>query len=376
VSAIKAAKYLEELQANIYDNDAIAKAYIDSERSKGRNIKENKLFEKSKEEYTKQYQNAFDVMPTKYETPNNYLILLGLLKDIEKSAIQLSMEIPQLPIMGTLNSGRVNAMAIAVPNSDEYIIVFEFQVFMFALLFCKAIALAIPDLGEKDGMWHFSLNMQDIEKEINNNKNAIQRFSEVLSAYLLFGVPGKAPPYSPKHTVSLLANILYTSMELFIMGHEYGHIQRNHFTQSSRMSIKIGQKDVQELRPEWKKEIEADIIGLQLSTHAMLGKGYPLDLCISGAGLFFNCMDVVEKGLSLLRTGGDKNNISTTHPPNSVRGELINKFLTDTIPKEEIEGPMQTSNTIGKITELLWEKSKPLFRKLHEEGKKPAKSWG
>ncbi|WP_440956116.1 hypothetical protein ACSAZK_03970 [Methanosarcina sp. Mfa9] len=83
-------------------------------------------------------------LPTIYENPDTYSILFDLFEQIEKSAKELLSRLPMRPLIGTLPSGKVNAMAIKVPDTDEFMVVFEDQLFTFANLIAKIIAQSIP----------------------------------------------------------------------------------------------------------------------------------------------------------------------------------------------------------------------------------------
>lgn len=174
-------------------------------------------------------------LPTKYEDPITYILISKLAKRIEESADDLSIAIPYRPIIGTLPTGRVNAMAIAVPSSDEFIIVFESGLFYFALLLSKALTMSIPFKGTQEKKLTFSYDIAEVTKKIDANPEILNRFIQVLFAYLLEGRPSAAPPYILEEPYMNLAEILIDSMELFVMGHEYEHIINNHFLEKKQL---------------------------------------------------------------------------------------------------------------------------------------------
>jgi hypothetical protein len=128
-------------------------------------------------------------MPTIYENPVAYSIMTGIAADIEKSAERIfGWKYENRPTMGTLPLGQVNASAIHVPFTDQYIIVFQENLFVFVSLCAKVVAAAIPSDGTVEPA-QFFYALPGIDAQIAANPTIAERFNDVLIAYLLTGRP-------------------------------------------------------------------------------------------------------------------------------------------------------------------------------------------
>jgi len=314
-------------------------------------------------------------LPTKYEDPITYILISKLAKRIEESADDLSIPIAYRPIIGTLPTGRVNAMAIAVPSSDEFIIVFESGLFIFALLLSKALNMSIPFKGTQENKLTFSYDIAEVTKKIDANPEIVNRFRQVLFAYLLEGRPSAAPQYILEEPYMNMAEILIDSMELFVMGHEYGHIINNHFLDKKTITSSLGNENVNEIILDWKQELEADAIGIKLMIHAMQKNGMDLALSYWGADFFFSCHEIIERSISILHTGKEENIIIDSHPPVHLRRQNLRNILTSSLPEDVSKGIIKFVITTEQILEILWEKTCPLIHKSYEENKQLAPIW-
>jgi hypothetical protein len=317
-------------------------------------------------------------LPTKYEDPAKYAIMTHLAKEIEEAATQLGRPLPIKPQIGTLPTGQVNAMAVQVPASNEYLVIFESDLFTFALLLSKVIARAMPFKGSDQGMLQFSTAEEDMGKNITDNPEIVRRFQEVVLAYLIKGKPSAAPPYIPEEPYGTLAAILRDSMELFIMAHEYGHIIKGHLSSAEAAPIDLGGQKGDEVIRNWRQEIEADAQGLELMIYAMGKRGLDLALSYWGADFFFSCIEIVEHGISIVRTGeeGEGGAGSDSHPPVGLRREMLREVLKNSIPEDRATGPIQLGAVLEQIVASLWEHTKPLLRRYHESGQKLSPIWG
>jgi hypothetical protein len=206
-------------------------------------------------------------------------------------------------IFGTLPVGEINATAISVPSSKEYVVVFESDLFTFCNLICKSVSKCITAWKEPDGRITYRFNLPSVIDNITNDQEIVIRFREIIIGYLMDGTPAAARPYileDPSHTLSVQ---LLNSMELFILGHEYAHILLGHFDRNRTVaSLLAGQKIKRILRP-WEQEYDADRLGLQLMINAMERDRERLVSNFTGPNLFFKAMDIIQRGASLIRTG-------------------------------------------------------------------------
>ena len=317
-------------------------------------------------------------MPTRYEDRLSYLMILDLAEEIEQVVRQLGYSMQKRPVIGTLTSGTLNAMALPVPSSDEYLVVFEGGIFDFANLMSNVVSLALPFRGMEQGNFSFSSRDRDVDRAIRERPDIPGRFQEVLLAYLLHGRANFAPPHSPEEPHAMLAGFLTHSMELFILGHEYGHIISGHLDRPQKFVPALegkGIKQVKEIEYGWTQELEADERGLELMLAAMRRDGTDPALSYWGTELFFSCVEIVERGVSVIAKGKESERPPTWHPPPARRRENLRRKMKGSVGREAAKPAMEVGKTVQRIIENLWRTTRPSLRKLHEQKERPAPSW-
>jgi hypothetical protein len=317
-------------------------------------------------------------LPTQYESPFNYAILRALVEQIEAAARDFSYILPARPVFGSLPSDQINARAIAVPSSEEYLVVFEQELFIFAMRLSKVVARAIPFEEVKGGSYVFRLlkTEAEIAKHLSENPVVLQRFRDALTPYLIedkllrSGIQS-ALRYSVDQPYGQAAKVLLDAMELFILGHEYGHLIKHHFSQGTRTASLLGEQSVEELIYNLEQEIEADLLGLQLMLRAMQKRKIDITLSFWGADFFFCSIEVIARAVALRRTG-DENALSWgSHPPPHVRRELLKQALRNSAPEKTAKTAIEISTYLEMVMNVLWKSVQPgLQKRFHEDGGK------
>jgi hypothetical protein len=311
-------------------------------------------------------------LPTRLEDPFAYSLMLHLLDEIEDAARSLSKHVRR-PIVGTIPTRHVNALAVLVPDCPDYLVIFDPEVFMFALLMSKCVVKALPFRGATSDSMTLSTTDRDVQQQVDGDPEVVERFRDVLLAYLLTGEPGNAQPYLPEEPYGTLAGRLRQSMEIFIMGHEYAHIACGHLSRVKVMGATLAGQSVEEIEWSWDQEYEADALGLRLMLHALDKRGYDLAQSYWGADMFFSCLDVVEQAVSILRKGYIVRTASPTHPPTSDRRHALRTLMRD-LHRGDLAA-IALAETLERTVMLLWERTKPRLLLLHQAGQKLAPSW-
>jgi hypothetical protein len=320
-------------------------------------------------------------LPTVFESPVMYPILQDLSKEIEDSIRETPIYdgetrsiLPKLPLIGTIPSGRVNAMAIKVPNAVEYIVAFEDQFTIFAHLVAQVIAQSLP-LKVTNGGVEPIMDFKEIDNHLSNHPEAAQRLKELFFAYLFMGAPGHAPSYLLDEPFYSLTSVFRDSMELFVMGHEYSHLILNHVNGSKSEKRHKGNIEFFEICFKWVAEFSADELGMTLAMTSMKKKKY-LSLVLSYAGidLFFSIMDILEKSISIVKNCS-VNVDSDTHPPILQRRETIRKMLTKIEGEKFSEVAIHSAKALEYIIMLLWEKIKPSLYEARSDRFELASKW-
>ncbi|MFF9806049.1 hypothetical protein ACF1G5_13105 [Streptomyces coeruleorubidus] len=312
---------------------------------------------------------------TSHEDPLGHAIIQGLEQRIQNAASGLLSPLPEFPIVGTVPTGDVNAITVAVPGSRQCVILIQDQLFNYALLFSKIMAMSFPHINDpgKNGFLSFSADPSEVIANIENSPYISQRFRQLILAYLTEGSPGRAPAYILEQPHMSMAQILYNSMELFVMGHEYGHIIAGHLDGIDRSAAALGSKEVQIVARNWKQEHEADALGMRLAITAKQEEGFDIPMSFWGADFFFTCAEVVEKGLSVIETGQEGNVQMGSHPPPNRRRKVIRAILRQ--ESDSAAAAIQLADILDSITKYLWESTKPLLMKLHERHISVSQNW-
>ncbi len=308
-----------------------------------------------------------------HENFAHYRMIQTLADEIERPVEGLPR-----PILGTLATGEINAITLKVPGSTNHVVAIEDQLFPFALLFSKAVALAIPVINSTtEGGFDFHIGMTQVRGHLKENPEAVQRFQEVILAYILDGKPGKAPRYTPPSHVISLASPMIMGLELFVLGHEYGHIMAGHLADGAAPRRLRGTEDVDvtEISWSWQQELDADAVGWTLSMAAMIHQGSEPPATQAGIELFFSACEILEKALSVLTTGEvDRVRRPTSHPHPRLRRDTLRESISN-IQEEEVERAKEIGECIAEVVEELWRHTEPLILKLHHAGESPDTRW-
>lgn len=335
----------------------------------------------SEEEYNEQLRRSgsFQVS-SKFEEPSFIAQLGGLIEALEWGAKRANIDLPTRPFFGTLRTGQVNAMTIPVPGSAERIIAFETEMFYFSHLLSKAISQAFP-LGSPNGHKEtFSTDLKQIKKEIKKNQDIVHRFTDVVVSYCITGRPSIAEPYAfiqPKH--HFLSELLGKSCNLFVLGHEYGHLIRGHLDSATAQRVNLLGKEVAEISYSWNREFEADLWGMALMIPSMSHeKDTDLALSFWGADFFFSCVDVMDRATSLICHGSDRVKTLGSHPPAHNRRAFIREALERLVAPEnpdDAKGAISLARTLEETVEILFSAIRPTLLKLHKKQVPVAKQW-
>jgi len=189
-----AKQYLENLQRRAYSSigvnaKEIANKYkelflevLEEEIKQRENTVSRKELEQYREWKIKDFESTMKIqLPTKYENPLWYSTVLNYSRDIEEGT-----KIWQLPdgelkqhleeflikkprlLFGTMPMGRrsVNAMSITVPSSEDYLVVFENELFIFCYLLSKIVARSMYYEGKKENNSIFMPDEKNVVKII------------------------------------------------------------------------------------------------------------------------------------------------------------------------------------------------------------------
>lgn len=314
-------------------------------------------------------------LPTRYEDPDRYPLMVNLQEEIEAAAAGLGLPAVDRPFIGTLPTGRVNACAARVPGSSDVLVLFETELFNCALLLAKVVARAMPAHPDGQGGFIFSTAPDDISAEIEREPVILQRFRDFFFAYLCAGAPSRAHPYMLEPPYDYLSYVFFHNLERFVIGHEYAHKLLGHLAGETWLAALPGGEQVEELRRSQEQELAADQLGVKLLFRAALTHGEDLALAICGPVLFFGCEDLIERGRAILTGGTAQPAAPGTHPPANTRRDCLSQWACETLPPAGAALAQQRIHAIDTAVSLLWQAVEAEIEAMHRRGIRPAQSW-
>lgn len=173
-------------------------------------------------------------VPTGIGNVAYYSALSDLVQEIEQAAARLGYALPEEVTFGILPTGLTNGMACPVP-AGGLIVAIDDGFFLYLYLLAKTVALFYEVSASPNG-WQVSLAEEDIDKAVRTNEEASERWLEAFIATFVFRYPYMAPQRLLMDQRHLLATELATTVELFIVAHEYGHLILGHLERDRAIS--------------------------------------------------------------------------------------------------------------------------------------------
>lgn len=330
-------------------------------------------------------------LPTKYENPVMYKILLDMLKEIDDISqkprfISDSSFSPKqgltnkLPVIGTLPTRELNAKTILIQDSPDYLLIFNHDFINFCNLVSKVVTSALPDrivskLSISDDLsdtqsYSFVPNTFEINANVIKNPRILRRFQELLLAPVAIGTTSAVSQYYLEPPYDVISMGIANAMEFFVMGHEYSHIRLRHLESDEIEVIESDISSIGEINYSKQMEFDADRYGLLLAIDAMYGRGYDISNAYIGFDLLFTFSDILTRSTSILNYGDEKSyyqleNSDDTHPTFIERRNKIRSFVGEQYGDNEVVGGIISE----KISEELWADSISVFRGVYEKTK-------
>lgn len=342
---------------------------------------EHATYESFSRAYRAMKERSRHLVPTKFENPDWYSVTLEIAEKIDRIVEKHGYDLSRSkPLFGTLPSGNVNAMAIAIPGSFHRLILIEEGLFSFAHLVVKAVTAVFSSRDGEGGMVEFSLDEERVEKNLADSVQIQERFLDVIMSYLVKGHPHFAKPYLTDKRSSTFSSYLCDSLEVFVLAHEYGHLIFD-----SRTDKKDLQQHEQETNPNWTKEFAADTKGLEILLGVKMSEGYDLATSFAGADLFFGCIDVLNQSRSILKNGEILEDVGTeSHPPIQMRKLLLRSMLQGAVPlhgslpdqfSESVRNSLDLADLLDSVLVRLFMLVRDELAKAHREGIRPRYAW-
>lgn len=302
------------------------------------------------------------VLNTKYQDPYFYDILNNIIRDLEgiKKDIFKGMDLNiEMPCFGSVDYDIFSA-EICAPDCNEKLIIISDGLFTFANLISKVIAQVFP-LKEMDSEQSFSVDIDNVQRQIENNKEIKLRFYDLMLACLITGEPPRARQYFIEFRLNWLLEIIRNSFETFVVAHEYshsilGHLEDKRINSTSKID-ELKDCEFEKIVHSWEEEIEADLYGVIMTLAVMGKKGVDRYMTMMGIIVCMNSLELFDR-IEMLRSGNSTDRkMSRSHPPGWVREALVVQKYFD---GEEV----CLFKTVDTIFSNLWEDFENFFKKL------------
>src|SRR5690606_24551688 len=165
-------------------------------------------------------------LPTRYDNPFGYKILSDLVDALKETCQETGMPLTDFPPYSCIPTGVINAYAASVGNPATKFLLFDSQIFFFCNLLSKIVATSQPIINV-DGILRTSVDPELVARHLDENDEPVVRLMQLLEASL-YSSPSETPAYLPKPPYISLVDLLRNSMELFIVAHEFGHVDAGH----------------------------------------------------------------------------------------------------------------------------------------------------
>ena len=175
-------------------------------------------------------------LPTCYESPLVYILLKQYAENIDQARKEMNLPMPSVVHIATLPTTEVNAYTYPATDNRDSVIAFNAQLFMFAYQMSK---VTFPTLEVRNDQASGRIAVNTSKKRalelLKNNPDIVTNYVMAILEFLLLAPPS-TEPISQSYDPLLMP--LAEGMELFAVGHEYGHVVLNH--KSPTMNIRLG----------------------------------------------------------------------------------------------------------------------------------------
>lgn len=311
------------------------------------------------EAYIEQLKNA--TLPSIFQEALHFQIIKPLFDEIVLAAQALGVKKPaQNIIVASLRTEQVNAVAMRIKATGEFIIAFESQLFSFLNRFTKILTQALPRKDDTDDHFAFSILRKDVEEYVKENRAILFLFVDLMLSYVVKGTVEKAQNFSLEYPNYINGTHLLNAVELFIIAHEYSHIVRGHLNNGGNDEVELCNIQAEQFTRKWEQEFEADTVGLFFTIKSLINRGFQPDFDLVGADLFFILQEMVAKAKSIVRYGSEEvTEYSKSHPPALARRENLRKAYRMSYNQEQLESAEYLPNALNEILDYLWEETRP-----------------
>lgn len=286
------------------------------------------------------------VLPTRFDHANFYFILENLTKEIMETVAEFKFPLNKFPNYACIPTGKFCAYALSLKGAKKDFILFDSHVFLFFYLFSKLFSNCIPLEGND-----LSFRSEAVDQHLKRNPQAVDDMIELLATYATGGEISNCRQLPIDEKRIGLVHLLCTTMELSVIGHEFGHIWLGHLRAGEFVSpISNTPQDVR------RQELEADFAAAIITGHCMMKKNEEMGLVVMGLDLAFISIalcNLVWEMIGFIDKKSIMEAINETHPSTKERRENIKKYISecynDQNMKEYLLGAIKYSSDSSNV---------------------------
>jgi len=287
------------------------------------------------------------------DDPLTQKVLNDLCQRIEAAASLAHFDLRGGVSAGTVMGGSLHARQIPVLQTSASVIL------VTAILFgmCNRIAKLVARSASISHVEQDGEKLVCIEYAPDDPQEAFKRDADLLTdwrqALVDFATnlehPDLGRTYAPTGLTQVLWGQALASMELFVVGHEYGHHLASH-------GVDIQDSSADSFGDGYSMELEADRYGALLAAVAAHSDSLPNMYAISCVGplVVLTVLEYADRGHSLLTSGKLTPRREDPHPPIEERSEALRAAVIYLNGKEESVPLLQVFDNTKKLLEAVW----------------------
>jgi hypothetical protein len=251
----------------------------------------------------------------------------------------------------------------AVLETEASIIEVSIHFLSFINRIARLLARTIPYQQVSDDEIRVWRDIEALRDVLRRDIDLVHDWSEALTSFAAVGVQPQGPTVPLNDAQNAIRTLLLRAIELFAIGHEYGHHSMRHGrVTSSEDSVTAAFQD----------EYSADLFGRGCSMVIGAREDEDNFYAVSGAGgvLILGSLELVRRVRAVLETGRDEPPPRSHHPPYLERVANLAR-LDEKLHEDNREQAAEYRQFVVGALEAVWEFVKPIVLEYHRSGIRP-----